>query len=164
MCIGENRKYARVCRLVTQAFVPNPNNFPQVGHKDESKDNDNADNLEWVTPKQNSNMPLHKKRLSDALSGEKNPNYGKRGENNPNYGRIASDETRAKMSVKSKGRFTRKTHPASKRVICEGVIYDSIIDCAEHYNINPATIRVYLRGERPLSKKWADRGLSLYND
>lgn len=42
-----------VARLVAKAFIPNPDNLPQVNHKDENPYNNNADNLEWCTCKYN---------------------------------------------------------------------------------------------------------------
>ena len=42
-----------VHRLVATAFVPNPNQFPIINHKDENPGNNHADNLEWCTHRYN---------------------------------------------------------------------------------------------------------------
>lgn len=47
------QKDYRVHRLVAQAFIPNPNNLPQVNHKDFNRGNNNVKNLEWVTHQEN---------------------------------------------------------------------------------------------------------------
>lgn len=40
--------------IVAKAYVPNPNNLPQVDHGDSNKLNNNYKNLSWMTPSQNS--------------------------------------------------------------------------------------------------------------
>lgn len=51
-CHGEG-KTINIHRLVAKIFVPNPNNYPQVNHKDGNKQNNHYTNLEWVTQSQN---------------------------------------------------------------------------------------------------------------
>lgn len=42
-------------RIVASVFIPNPNNLPQVNHKDENPKNNNVNNLEWCTALYNMN-------------------------------------------------------------------------------------------------------------
>jgi len=55
-------------RLVAEAFLENPNNLPEVNHKDENKINDYVDNLEWCTEEYNANYGTKSDRISDKNS------------------------------------------------------------------------------------------------
>ena len=49
LCRQGERKSKNIHRLVAEAFIPNPNNYPIVNHKDENRANNNIDNLEWCS-------------------------------------------------------------------------------------------------------------------
>lgn len=52
---GKNGQVSRyfIHRLVAQAFIPNPDNLPEVNHKDCDHTNNHVSNLEWVSREQN---------------------------------------------------------------------------------------------------------------
>lgn len=49
-----------VHRLVATAFIPNPNNYSEVNHKDVNPSNNSVDNLEWMPHKENTEYSQNK--------------------------------------------------------------------------------------------------------
>ena len=83
LSVNGHQKYLRVHRLVAGAFIPNPDNLPQINHKDEDKSNNNVNNLEWCSSKYNVNYgtrnvrsgvrrgkPIVQKTLDGGLVGK----------------------------------------------------------------------------------------------
>ena len=80
LCKNGEYKKCYVHRLVAETFLENPENLPQVNHKDENKTNNfvflNEDcsvdkeksNLEWKSPKDNINHGTRNERVAKALS------------------------------------------------------------------------------------------------
>ena len=59
-------------RLIATAFIPNPENLPEVNHKDFDRTNFAVKNLEWVTHADN----IRYSQCNRDIDGEKNPNFG----------------------------------------------------------------------------------------
>lgn len=51
--VDGKRKCKAIHRLIAEAFIPNPENLPEVNHKDSDRRNNCISNLEWVTHGQN---------------------------------------------------------------------------------------------------------------
>lgn len=159
------KKHPHVHRLVAEAFVPNPENKPEVSHLDETKTNNKADNLVWATSKENCNMPKHIERLSGA--------------NNPNYGIKMSDEQKRKISETKKSNMDwvgeknpmygkhrwRGEAPRARKTMCEGVVYSCALECWEHYHSiglcdrSIRTMNYWLSNPEKMPKEWRLMGL-----
>jgi hypothetical protein len=73
-----HRRLASVHRMVAEAFIPNPNNLPEVNHIDCNRSNNCVDNLEWCTHFDNINYSIQMGNhiCTTNISGENNPNFG----------------------------------------------------------------------------------------
>ena len=66
---GKKKKYY-VHRLVAMAYLPNPDNLPQVDHIDNDKTHNYVNNLQWITHKDNVRKSCNKPILQFSLDGE----------------------------------------------------------------------------------------------
>lgn len=85
---NKHTKMFSIHRLVAENFLENKDGLPQVNHKDGNKQNNNINNLEWCSAKYNMNYGTIKEKISKA-----------------NSGKIASIDTRLKLSQNSKDRI-----------------------------------------------------------
>lgn len=106
LCKNGNKKQYLVHRLVAIAFIPNPDNLPQIDHIDTNRLNNVWTNLKWCTNKENSNNELTRKHMSESQKGKQLSDNTKKkiskafkGESHPFYGKHHTEEAKQKMRV-----------------------------------------------------------------
>lgn len=88
-----------VHRLLAEAFIPNPNNYPEINHKDENRNNYDLDNLEWCTRRYNCIYNDAHKRRGISVSATVKQSGGPH-----NKGKPMSEKQKKKISESCKGR------------------------------------------------------------
>lgn len=72
LSVNCHNKTIAIHRLVAQEFIPNPDNLPEVNHKDFDRKNNCVDNLEWCTHEDNVNYSVKEGHYSECHAGLKN--------------------------------------------------------------------------------------------
>ena len=134
---ANGRKTMSVHRLVAMTFIPNPNNYPQVSHKDENTMNNSVDNLEWCTAKYNCVYGHHTEKIQNSLKIS-----GKSWK-----GRKHSDISKKRMSDAKRG----KPSNHKKAVIVDGKTeIASLTECAIYLGISITQVYNAIKGIRKL--------------
>lgn len=129
------RKTIRVHRLVALAFIPNPNSYKEVNHKDENKANNNIENLEWCTRAYNVNYGTARQRAAANISKVKAGHW---------YG---TGETKRKLAEAAQGNtYRRKAVMMCKEDGSPIRIFASIYDAMEATGVNRANIIACCKG------------------
>jgi len=111
LCVHSLQKWFLVHRLVAQAFIPNPDNKPEVDHINCDRSDNRVENLRWVTSKENNNNPLTRQHKSQVLSGIPKTIEHRKKLSLSKTGTHPSKETLIKMSISHRGnKSTRGKH------------------------------------------------------
>lgn len=102
----KERKTYKVHRLVAEAFIPNPNNLPQVNHIDGNPSNNIITNLEWCDSTYNA-IHAYKTGLHKSNKVGKRPVYCK-------------EENKYFKSCSEAGRYFQ-CGPSTIRQVCDGI-------------------------------------------
>lgn len=116
MVVLSNNGRAKNCsvhRLVAEAYIPNPENKPEVNHKDSNRKNNSVSNLEWCT---------HSENMKHGYKYGFKQSY------------LSHDDQ--KRGARINGEKTKRT----VRVIETGIIYSSLHECAIETNCDPGAI------------------------
>ncbi len=163
--LRKNNEYSSryIHRLVASAFIPNPDNKPEVNHKDRNPSNNRLDNLEWATSKENTIHLIesgydigantrgrhltddHKMKISNSLKGH------------PSYTRTKETKDKYRRSYK---------YACPVRCLEDGMVFSCKAAAAEYYNIDDTCITNSINEKRAIKRKWTFVPLSKeeYND
>jgi hypothetical protein len=96
LCKNGTQKTFKVHRLVALTYIPNPNNYPCVNHKDRNRKNNNLNNLEWCTQMYNNQSINTSKKFGTIVLTKWNTHEAKYNSNGKTYRKIFKTEKEAR--------------------------------------------------------------------
>lgn len=99
-----------------------------------------------------------KEKMSKAHKGQMT------GEKNPMFGKHHDKEWKDRNSKMMKERHRNTPHPMGKKVICDGVMFQNIAECAKVYGQDRTTMSRWLRGKYKMPQKFVKLGLRYYSE
>src|SRR5699024_3970009 len=114
---GSKQLTRPIHRLVAEAFIPNPNKYPCVNHKDEDKTNNHIENLEWCTWRYNVTYGTRIERVKRSTD----------------YNEIAKKISRPIIQRDKEGKFINK--------------WDSIAACAKQLGFDNSSLSKCCKGK-----------------
>lgn len=112
-------------RLVAQAFLPNPENLPEVDHINTFKDDNSIWNLQWVPHIKQFKNPITKKNMSKSHSGERGASYGKFGKDH--------HSSKPVLQYDLDGNFIKEWECTMQVQRELGIRFGDISACCRHY-------------------------------
>lgn len=140
----DGKKLTRfVHKLVALAFLDNPENKPQIDHKNGIRTDNRVSNLHWVTAKENSNMPIHIANIS--------------GENNGFYGKTHNERTKSLVAESNRRRSGENSSRAQPVINLDtGERFCSLTEAAKSLGYtDKAVCRALDRGGKCGGYRWA---------
>ena len=116
LCIGT----FYIHKAVAELFIPNPEHKPHVDHISTDRLDNRAENLRWVTTKENCNNPLTRKHNSESKRGMILTAECKRKLSEAHKGKTCSEETKRKISEANKGKTFSEESRAKLRAGKQG--------------------------------------------
>lgn len=133
---GNSVKWFGVHRLVALTFIPNPDNLPVINHKDENKQNNRVENLEWCTHQYNCEYGTARERQRKTRAANPNDKVVRK--------LVGEKNSKAILQYSLSGEMIARYKSLSEASAATGVHISTIIrQCKGRAGNNNRTLRTF---------------------